>query len=360
MKKKWYHLISAYVLGVVLLLSGCGTNPTSGSDKEVDSDAASEDVWVESEYDDIIFDRTLTEGKMAAYYFHASDAWKYEGGTLKAGDSVLYIAPDGTTMLIDCGTPNFGAYIVHALQQLGIEKLDYFVNSHPHNDHIGGFSILSRHIEIGQVYMVPAEFEFQGGGTDRPLNTVLVRKLEEYGIPYDYLIEGDSFKLGNEVNVQIYNPPVDFDYANVDYNECSMLMKITYGDSSFLTGGDLGNDLVKMGRASTTELISKYGTELQADVAKMNHHGNFIGTTGLDEWIETIGAKVHVGVDSAIDDEEDFLMYGLDALALHTSLDGNICISTTGDGTYDVQVGQERYSSYYGKVDTENGLIHVE
>lgn len=361
MGKKWYHLISVCALGIVLLLNGCGTKATSGSGKEVDSDATSEDIWVENEYDETLLDKkTLTEGKMVVYFFRASDAWKYEGGTLHAGESILYVAPDGATMLVDCGTPNNGAYVVHALQQLGIKKLDYFVNSHPHNDHIGGFSILSRYIEIGEVYTPPAEAEFQGGGTTRALNSLFARKVAEHGIPHKYLVEGDSFKLGNEVDVQVFNPPVDFDYEKMDYNECSTLLKITYGESSFLTGGDLGNSPSTHGRASTSELISKFGSQLQADVLKMNHHGDFIGTTGLDEWIETVGAKICVGTTNSVEDEQDFLLYGFEgALTLHTALDGNVRISTTGDGTYDVQVGQERYNSYYGKLDSEDGLMHV-
>lgn len=361
MRKKWYHRISACALGIVLLLNGCGTATTSGSGEEVDSDATSEEAWVENEYRDVLLDKNaIKEGQMNVYYIQASDSWKVKGGNLHGGESILYIAPDGATMLVDCGTPNNGAYVVYALQQLGIEKIDYFVNSHPHNDHIGGFSILSRYIEIGKVYTAPAESEFQGEGTDRALNSLFVRKVQEYGITHEYLVEGDSFKLGSEVDVKIYNPPTDFDYVNMDYNECSLLMKITYGESSFLTGGDLGNSPSTHGRASTSELIAKFGSELQADVLKMNHHGAFIGTTGLDDWIETVNAKICVGTTNSVESEEDFLLYGFEgALALHTALDGDVRITTTGDGSYDVQVGQTRYSNYYGQVDAENGFVHI-
>ena len=362
MKKRWYHLTRVCALLVsVLLLVGCGAGQSADADGKADGEITEENEFVENEYDEILLDKKKTDGKLAVYFFRTSDSWKYQGGFLHGGDSILYVTPDNKTMLVDCGTPNNGAYVVYALQQLGIEKLDYFINSHPHNDHIGGFSILARYIEIGEVYTAPVEKEFQDGGTTRALNTTFTRKVKELGIPHKYLVEGDSLTLGKDVNIKIYNPPVDFDYDKMDYNECSVLMKVTYKDSSFLSGGDIGNSLATHGRASTTELIAKFGSELQADVLKMNHHGAFIGTTGLDDWIETVSAKICVGTTNSMESEEDLLLYGFEgAEAFHSALDGNVCISTTGDGTYDVQVGQERLNDYYGKPDTKDGFMHVE
>ena len=367
MKKRWHYAISVCALIMsLLLLNGCGANKTASTDSKTDGENVEETEWVENGYEEIVLDKKdlekkQKEGKMAVYFFRASDSWKYQGGVLHGGESILYVTPDGVTMLVDCGTPNNGAYVVYALQELGIEKIDYFINSHPHNDHIGGFAILTRYIEIGEAYTAPAENEFQGGGTTRALNTAFVRKVKELGIPHKYLVEGDSLKIGSEVNVQIFNPQVDFDYTKIDYNECSILMRVTYGDSSFLSGGDIGNSPSTHGRATTTELISKYGEQLQADVLKMNHHGDFIGTTGLDDWIETIGAKICVGTTNSVEDEEDLLLYGFEGtLALHTALDGSVCVSTSGDGTYDVQVGQDRYNAYYGMLDSKEGFMHVE
>ena len=367
MKKRWNHVISVCALSMsLLILIGCGANKTTSTDSKTDGENAEETEWVENGYEETVLDKNdlekkQAEGKMAVYFFRASDAWKFQGGVLHGGDSILYVTPDGVTMLVDCGTPNNGAYVVYALQELGIEKIDYFINSHPHNDHIGGFSILSRYIEIGEVYTAPAEKEFQSGGTTRALNTTFVRKVKELGIPHKYLVEGDSLTLGKDVNIKIYNPPVDFDYDKMDYNECSVLMKVTYKDSSFLSGGDIGNSPTTHGRATTSELISKFGEQLQADVLKMNHHGGFIGVKGLEDWVETVSAKICVGTTNAVESEEDLIWYAFEgALALHTALDGSVCVSTFGDGSYDVQVGQDRHTAYYGMLETEDGFMHVE
>ena len=52
------------------------------------------------------------------------------------GDSILVIAPDGKTMLIDGGEIDTG--IVQYLQGMNIQRIDVMVATHPNSDHIGG------------------------------------------------------------------------------------------------------------------------------------------------------------------------------------------------------------------------------
>ena len=340
------------------------TDPAADQDPaDSEKDPDSEDEYTEYAYTETVLDRTLTEGKFACYFLRSSMYYSSCSTSVKAGDSVLFIAPDGTTLLYDVNAPLNSAYIVYALQQLGIEKLDYFVNSHPHHDHIGGFTLLARYIEIGHVYTPPAEVVYSGK-TYRQYAKVFMDTVNELGIPHSYLKEGDTFQFGSDVNVKVYNPPAEGipyeDEEKMDGNEYSLVLKFTYKDASFLVGGDVGNDAVGRGRATEDELVAKYGSELQADVSKMNHHGKATTKSGSAGWLAAVNSKIYVGQTSEVSDEIQYYKYiATGANIFHTGLDGTVLVYTTGDGTYEVQVEQDRYSDYYGTNDTLNGHMQV-
>lgn len=370
MKKRQYIKISsALLLALMLALSGCGADKqddienTSGvlsEDEAVKDEVAGEEELYEVEYTDLVLDRTKTKGKLAVYFFRGNDIWSTWRGGEHDGDSILVITPDGTTMLYDCNTPNHGANIVHALKRLGIKKIDYFVNSHPHIDHLGGFPVLAKNIEIGHVYTSAIDMTYVTGNNGRYWRKMM-SMIDELGIPNSFLQEGDTFTLGEDVQVKVYNPPSpeEFNYKSVNENEISLLLKLTYADSSFIMGGDIGNPKNNL---TEEKLIAKYGSELHADVAKVNHHmkpGSDNPST--DGWLETIDAKLWVGQMSALpDDFEYFRFRQLDATILHTSLNGAVVVSTTGDGTYDVQMEKEHPSYAYGKLDAVNGYMKID
>lgn len=371
MKRKRYLKTLCYFMIVFMLtLTACGTDKKTDSkaDSKADSsentvsdanDAAEETDTYELEYTNIVLDRKQSEGKLACYFFRGNDTWKTWRGSEHDGDSVLVITPDGTTMLYDCNTPNHGANIVYALQRLGIDKIDYFVNSHPHVDHMGGFAIVAKHIEIGHVYTSAADISSKTNNNGRYYRKMM-SIVEERGIPHTILKEGDTFTLGKDVQVKVYNPPSveEFDYNSVGENEISLLLKLTYGESSYLLGGDIGNPT----KGKTEDrLVAKFGSELHADVAKVNHH-MMPGTGSSSEgWLRAVDAKIWVGQMSALpDDVEYFRFKELDATILHTSLDGTVMVSTNGDGAYDVQVERNHATNMYGKLDTVDGHIRVE
>ena len=63
----------------------------------------------------------------------------------KSGDTTLIIFPDGETMLIDCGVPSSGGHMMDFIKAVGLRKLDYFVLSHPHADHLGSWKVVSEY-----------------------------------------------------------------------------------------------------------------------------------------------------------------------------------------------------------------------
>jgi len=77
---------------------------------------------------------------------------------VEGGGGTLFVTPEGKSMLIDAGwadgNRSTGAKdssdrFVDTLHSFGITKVDYFVMTHYHADHIGGFSSLFHKMPIG-------------------------------------------------------------------------------------------------------------------------------------------------------------------------------------------------------------------
>ena len=69
------------------------------------------------------------------------------------GQSTLFVTPAGQSLLIDTGWPgNDGRdakRIVAAARKAGINKIDYVLITHFHDDHVGGVPELAARIPIG-------------------------------------------------------------------------------------------------------------------------------------------------------------------------------------------------------------------
>lgn len=326
-------------LSLLLMGAFCGCETNTGA--ITDPYEEESDLKCYYEYSDEITDRQAVEGKLAVYFFRGDASMdKYDSKEV-CGDATLVIAPNGETMLIDCNITSCAPYIVDTLLKLGITKLDYFVNSHPHGDHIGGWETLLRYIEIGQVYRTDSTLYSK---TDQRYVRGFIEALDEKEIPHAALYKGDKITMGanDEVVFDVMWPSVDTNWAanesDLLQNECSIVMTMRYGDSSFFFGGDIG---------TTTEslLLDEYDDELDVDIAKMNHHG-WKNTSESIAWIRGISPMISVGERYLpLGAEEIYADYACNgAIAMFTSLDKTIRITTTGDGKYGVQAEKNRDS----------------
>lgn len=169
------------------------------------------------------------------------------------GDSALVIC-DGHAMLIDGGTHEYSSRIVAYLKKLGIQHLDYIIASHAHNDHSGGLSGALNVCTVGQVYSSVTEH-------DSDAFNDLVKYTEKQHKTVEKLTAGDNFTLGSST-VNVLSPSHYYD----DHNNDSLVLKITYGNTSFLFTGDANHD-AERDILDTQEDVS-------AAVLKVGHHGS--------------------------------------------------------------------------------------
>ena len=173
------------------------------------------------------------------------------------GEAILIALPE-KTMLIDAGPTGSAPKIAQVLQELGRNKIDYLVATHPDEDHIGGMADVISSTQIGTIY---APNKTNNTATYRKFlaaiqNNNLQITLAEAGTIID---QTDSYKL------EILWPKKDANFP--DTNDYSIIIKLTVGNKTFLFTGD----------APTNAILNSNPGHI--DVLKVSHHGSRTGTT---------------------------------------------------------------------------------
>lgn len=184
------------------------------------------------------------------------------------GDSTFIQFPNGETSLIDGGTRKSRDKVVNYLQDLGIDKVDYLIATHPHEDHIGGLPEVIRNFSIGKVYM-----------PDKTANTNIFEELLKEIKNKDLkitLAEGGNSIIENEKFKFIILAPNKDDY--IETNDFSIVTKIEYMDTSFIFAGDAE-------KSSELDMIDK-NYNLKSNVLKIGHHGG--RTSSNEEFLKKV------------------------------------------------------------------------
>ena len=173
------------------------------------------------------------------------------------GEAILIALPE-KTMLIDAGPTGSAPKIAQVLQELGRNKIDYLVATHPDEDHIGGMADVISNTQIGTIY---APNKTNNTATYRKFLTAIQNNnlqitLAEAGTIID---QTDSYKL------EILWPKKDANFPET--NDYSIIIKLTVGNKMFLFTGD----------APTNAILNSNPGHI--DVLKVSHHGSRTGTT---------------------------------------------------------------------------------
>ena len=225
----------------------------------------------------------------------------------------IYINQGEYNMLIDAGNNEDGEKLVSYLKSLNVNGFDYVIGTHPHEDHIGGMDDIINNFEIDNYYM-PDKLS-----TTKTFEDVL-DALDAKGLSYNVPKIDDEFKLGDATFKVIYSG----DDTN-DINDSSIVLKMTYGDNSFLFTGDATSNV--------EEII--LNQDIKSDVLKVAHHGSSYSST--TEFLDKVNPKyavISVGTNNSYNHPASITLQKLsnrDITVYRTDLDGTIIF--TSDGT---------------------------
>jgi len=274
---------------------------------------------------DHIFDSSQDAGRLTARFLKLTAR---EGDT-KSGDCTILTSPDGKVMLIDVGNETCFIDIDNALTALGVARIDYLVVSHPHGDHTGSILAVIDKDEIGAMYT--SELEYRDPDDDTYARALEVLAADQ--VPHIIVADGDSFWFGDSVLVEVLHPAPGIEYydgypanSTAFVNNHSLVLKITFGESSFLFVGDLYSD-------GEEEVIERHGNKLDVDVLKVGHHGAYSSSSRA--FRDAVSAEIAVIMYDAIPPVyQKFVRDGTDTYV--TSIHGSVQVSASGDGQYTV------------------------
>lgn len=253
---------------VVMMLCGCEN--VSEFDVSSKSSAQAENINIEEQ----ISVAPSVEKEVESSKAKATDAGKMQVHFIDVGqaDSTFIELGNGQTMLIDAGRGGDASTVISYINDLKYESIDYVVATHPHDDHIGGMATVLNSFEIGKMYMPKQAHPISA--FENMLDVIESKNIDLYTAK-----AGANITTNGNITIDILAPFTD-SYSNL--NNCSAVVRITYGKTVMLFTGDAEQVI-------ETQLL---GSGIDADVLKVGHHG--AGSSSATSFIKEVSPEVAV------------------------------------------------------------------
>lgn len=234
-----------------------------------------------------------------------------------ADAAVVYC--EGKYMLIDGGTERGASRLLYTfLEDNRITHVDAIIATHPHSDHVGGLpgALSYQACTFGKLYSPVRTSDNEGFQT---LLTIAAKR----GLTPTVPTIGTRFSLGG-ATVTFVSPDPERSYENV--NNKSLVVRIDYGETSFLFTGDAMEN-------AEMDMCNGDRTLLDCDVLKVAHHGADTSTTQF--FLNAVTPFITViscGGDSDTHPSKELLerINATGATVFRTDLNGDIVLFSDG------------------------------
>jgi len=239
------------------------------------------------------------------------------------GDSILVEFPGTQKMLIDGGgIPgnrfDVGERVVSPfLWSKGIKKIHYLVLTHAHPDHLNGLKAVVRNFrleEAWEAFSPLGDHSYTEFKESLSPNTVQKR-----------YFRGHLARVG-KVKIEVLHPERGKPLVEAVDNEQSLVLRITYGQTSFLLTSDIG-------RSSEEEILENF-KDIESQLLKSPHHGS--DSSSSQEFLQQASPQIVVisvgqGNWYGLPDQEVVARYEeIGAKIFRTDLHGAVEVSSDG------------------------------
>ncbi|NLI14110.1 ComEC/Rec2 family competence protein [Pelotomaculum propionicicum] len=177
------------------------------------------------------------------------------------GDAILVQLPDGRNMLIDAAARESESTVMGYLRERGVDRIDFIVGTHPHEDHIGSLDAVIKNFKTGEVIMPEVT-------TNTRVFYDLLQVIKERGLSIKKARAGVSIFENSGLSAKLLAPQAT-EYESL--NNYSAVIFLKYQDVAFLLTGDAESE-------SEKEMLAA-GCDVKAQVLKVSHHGSSSSTT---------------------------------------------------------------------------------
>lgn len=249
---------------------------------------------------------TVTQGELSVHYLDVGKA------------DCIFITDGETNIVIDSGYASASEYIEEYLDSYNVQTINLLVASHQDKDHIGSMAKIIDKYDVKEFWQPE-------------LNEKQIPNTSAYEYMQKALADKEISSLSPEpgteraygaINLETLAPSKIYS----DINNCSIVIKLTFGEKKFLFMGDAEKQEEKG--------IINDGFDLSADVIKIGHHGSATSTT--QELLDAVQPQIAV-ISVGPDDNNLPKEVTLDRLeqnnikTYRTDLNGNVVIKTDGE-----------------------------
>ncbi|MDO8549026.1 MAG: DNA internalization-related competence protein ComEC/Rec2 [Ignavibacteria bacterium] len=241
------------------------------------------------------------------------------------GDAILIRTETGRTIVIDGGEPGKSPLIQYLLDY-GTKEIDMIITTHPHDDH------MKELIPLFSAFKVKS-LAFAGGIPEDLFGEIIGEAKKTKVSNIQSIKRGDRIIIGKDSNIDVIWPESEivegfskYKSDNTALNNCSLVLKLNYGNFSMLFTGDAGE--------KTEEKLLDMKEDLQADVLKVGHHGSsgssgtaFLSAISPDVAVISVGRNYfgHPAIKAVIRIEQT------GATIYRTDLNGAVIITSDGE-----------------------------
>ena len=195
--------------------------------------------------------------------------------------------PSRHTLLIDGGPTPAGALdALGAALPFWDRGIDVMVLTHADIDHSGGLADVAARHDIG--------FALEPVGPSGDVDYAAWKAaLERSGTPVSLAFAGQRITLGGTTVEVLHPPPRPLLGTGSDGNNNSLVLRVVYGDVSFLLTGDI--------ESLAERFLLDEGVGVESTVLKAAHHGSATSSTAA--FVERVGpaaAVISVGADNRL------------------------------------------------------------